>query len=210
MASQTIMVDEPTALTLNTFTRDDYVFSGWATSADGEVVYEDGETVLNLAEADQTIALYAVWDRAPLEILLQTNTSEPNKVDKDLYTVATVTGTLRAGCSLQDPVLMFELDLEDFASVNYITIPRFGRSYFVQDVTSVNMGLVEMTCHVDVLSSFKTQIRANTAIIKKQEGEWNLYLNDGSLRIYQNPVVLTKPFPSGFNTYEYIMAIAGT
>ena len=41
----------------NTFTNGDREFLGWATSADGEVVYEDGDKVI--FEGDTT--LYAVW-----------------------------------------------------------------------------------------------------------------------------------------------------
>lgn len=209
MVSQTIMVDEPTALTLNAFTRDDYAFAGWATTPAGPVVYTDGEVVTNLAAADQTVTLYAVWRPAPMTMLLQTNTSEPVKVDKDVETIASVYATLREECSIIDPVFNVQMDIVDAVRCNYVTVPKFGRSYFVQEVVSVRTGLVQLSCHVDVLSSFKSQIRANSAIVHKQEGEWNLYLNDGSLRIYQDPIVITQPFPSGFSNYEYIMAIAG-
>jgi hypothetical protein len=50
------------ALPANTFTRNGYVFTGWATSPEGETVYEDKENILNLATTSGTvIALYAVW-----------------------------------------------------------------------------------------------------------------------------------------------------
>ena len=50
------------ALPANAFTRKGYVFAGWATSSDGEKVYEDKENVLNLSTTSGTvIALYAVW-----------------------------------------------------------------------------------------------------------------------------------------------------
>lgn len=209
MATQTIIMDEPTALTLNTFTRDEYIFTGWATTPAGPVVYTDGEVVTNLAAADQTVTLYAVWRPAPMTMLLQSNTSEPIKVDKDVETIASVYATLREECSIIDPVFNVQMDIADAVRCNYVTVPKFGRSYFVQEVVSVRTGLVQLSCHVDVLSSFKSQIRANSAIVHKQEGEWNLYLNDGSLRIYQDPIVITRPFPSGFSRYEYVMAIAG-
>ena len=65
-------------------------------------------------------------------------------------------------------------------------------------------------CHVDALTSFANDIKANTAIIKRNENKWNLYLNDGTFKIYQNPDVLTKEFPSGFNAQEFILAVAGS
>lgn len=57
--------------------------------------------------------------------------------------------------------------------------------------------------------SFADGIRNNTAIIKRQQEQWNLYLNDGSLKCYQDPIILTKAFPSGFTTQEFVLAVAG-
>lgn len=46
-----------------TFTYTDNLFAGWALTADGEVAYDDEETVSKLTEADgATVTLYAVWD----------------------------------------------------------------------------------------------------------------------------------------------------
>lgn len=144
------------------------------------------------------------------DIVVYTNNSEKNRVDKDLALVDTLTGTLRQETSIIDPVFLVAGDLSDFIDVNYCVVSDFGRSYFVNDIRSVRSGLVEMTCHVDVLSSFASQIRANTAIVRRQENNWNLYLNDGTFKVYQNPIVLTKAFPSGFTTQEYVLAVAGS
>ena len=144
------------------------------------------------------------------DILIQQNQSEKNKIDKDVTTLATITGTLRQETSIIDPVFIVAGDLDDFIDVNYLTVDSFGRSYFVNNIRSVRSGLVELTCHVDVLSSFAAAIRSNTAIIRRQENNWNLYLNDGTFKVYQNPIVLTKAFPSGFTTQEYVLAVAGS
>lgn len=143
-------------------------------------------------------------------IVLQRNSSENNKVDKTLTTLSTMTGTLKNETSIIDPVIIFEGSLSNLKNCNYCTISEFGRSYFVNDIRSVRNGLIELTCHVDVLSTYATAIRGNRAIIKRQENNWNLYLNDGSFNSYQNPYVLTKLFPSGFNTSQFILAIAGS
>lgn len=144
------------------------------------------------------------------EIQIQRNNSENNRVTKDVTLLATIEGTLRQETSIIDPVFLIAGDLDDYVDVNYCTVDSFGRSYFVNNIRSVRSGLVELTCHVDVLSSFASQIRANTAIIRRQENQWNLYLNDGTFRVYQNPTVLTKAFPSGFTTQEFVFAVAGS
>lgn len=143
-------------------------------------------------------------------IRLERNDSERERLTKDITSIITVSGVLKSETSIIDPVIMIECDLNSVVNCNYMTIPTFGRSYFVKDVRSIRNGLVEFSCHCDVLSSFASQIRANTAIIKRQENNWNLYLNDGSFKVYQNPNVLTKAFPSGFTTQEFVLAIAGS
>lgn len=143
-------------------------------------------------------------------IILQTNNSERNRVDKNISNIITVSGVLKEETSIIDPVIKIECDLSQFVGCNYVTIPAFGRSYFVNNIRSIRNGLVEFSCHVDVLSSFASEIRGNRAITKRQESRWNLYLNDGSFKVYQNPLVLTKAFPSGFATQEFVLAVAGS
>lgn len=143
-------------------------------------------------------------------ITLQTNNSEDNRLTKSVTDILSATGTLKTDTSIIDPVILMNCDLSAVTHCNYLTIPEFKRSYFVRNIKSVRTGLVELTCHVDVLSSFWDSIKANTAIIRRQENDWNLYLNDGTFRVYQNSMVLTKSFPSGFSTREFVLAVAGS
>ena len=144
------------------------------------------------------------------DISFYVNSSEKNKLDKALTLITTVSGVLKESTSIIDPVIVIEGDLSSFTGCNYMIIGTFGRSYFVNNIRSVNNVLIEITAHVDVISTYKNSIRANSAIIRKQERNWNLYLNDGSLRVYQNPDVVVKTFPSGFTTQEFVLAVAGS
>ena len=143
-------------------------------------------------------------------IELKINNSEQNKLNKDTKTIMTVSGVLKEETSIIDPVIKIECKISDVTNCNYLSIPVFRRSYFVNDIRSIRNGLVEFSCHVDVLSTYAEQIKKNTGIIKRQENEWNLYLNDGTFKVYQNPNVLTKAFPSGFTTQEFVLAVAGS
>lgn len=59
---QTIATDQTVQLQANSFTRDGYVFQGWNTKADGSgTSFADGQTVTNLCEEGEEIALYAQW-----------------------------------------------------------------------------------------------------------------------------------------------------
>lgn len=143
-------------------------------------------------------------------ITLQINNSDKTAIDKTISDIAVLSGVLKSDTSIIDPIIVFEGNISNYVNCNYMTIPTFGRSYFVNNITSIRNGLFEISAHVDVLSSFKTQIRGNSAIVRRQENEWNLYLNDGSFRVYQNPMVLTKEFSAGFSAPEFVLAVAGS
>lgn len=141
---------------------------------------------------------------------LQISMSDKIEMDKTITTIASLSGTLKDATSIIDPVILVEGDLSQFAQCNYMTIPVFGRSYFVTNIRSIRNDLFEISAHVDVISTWKSEIRGNLAIVKKQQNDWNLYLNDGTFHTYQNPMVLAKEFPNGFNTLEFVLAVAGS
>lgn len=144
------------------------------------------------------------------DVVLMVNNSELNRMGKDLTTVATYTGVLKEETSIIDPVIKIETNLANVVLANYLSIPTFERYYFINNIRSIRNGIVEVSCHVDVLESFQAGIKLNNAIVKRSENNWNLYLNDGSLRVYQNPQVVTLSFPSGFSTHEFVLAVAGS
>lgn len=142
-------------------------------------------------------------------INIMTFDNERNSVTKSTTLLKTLTGSLKESCSIIDPVIKIEAQLVELTNANYMYIADFQRYYFINNIISLTEDLQEIHCHVDVLNSFKAEIRANSAIIRRQEQKWNLYLNDGSFQVYADPMVLTQPFPSGFTTQEFVLAVAG-
>ncbi len=61
MANQSFVYDEAQTLNPNAFKRDGYIFLGWSTEANGDVIYHDQTEVRNLATGG-TVKLYAQWE----------------------------------------------------------------------------------------------------------------------------------------------------
>lgn len=78
MADQVFSSGVAANLRANAFTRTGYTFAGWALSADGAVVYQNGQSVTNLASAGQRLTLYAQWTGVPYKIVFH----EANKGGK--------------------------------------------------------------------------------------------------------------------------------
>lgn len=143
-------------------------------------------------------------------ITIQKNNSESINLTKDLTDILTTNVWLKEETSIIDPVFVLEASLSALIEANYLTVPTFGRSYFITNIASIATNLVELSCHVDVLSSFADEIRANKGIIFRQEKEWNLYLNDGVIQAYQNPIINTQLFPKGFTQQNFVLVAAGS
>lgn len=143
-------------------------------------------------------------------ISLYVNDSEPNKLDKDISLITTLTGNLLDESSILDPTILVDINLISLTRCNYFYISEFDRYYFITDIVSIRNGIVQISGHVDVLTSFKDEIRLNSAIIQKSENNWNLYLNDGSIHIYQYTKTTTHNFPNGFpKGVDLVLAVAG-
>mgnify|MGYP003288736471 CR=1 FL=1 len=137
------------------------------------------------------------------------NSSPINALEKDLTLKTTLTGTLKAESSLIDPIITIEDPDQIIIASNYAYIPDFGRYYFITNIESIRNNLWRLTMHVDVLFTYRAEILTNNAIIERNENEYDLKLNDGLFQTQQNPRIVQYPFPGGFNTWNFVLAVAG-
>ena len=146
-----------------------------------------------------------------MELILYTNNDNDRVVTKDITQLASITGTLRENCSIIDPVITVSDSVVNnaiAAACNQAKIADFGRYYFVNDIIFTGK-FFEIHMHCDVLSSFQTELKALDAVIGRSEKEFNLYLQDGFFKTYQNPYIEIKQFPSAFDELSYVLSVAG-
>lgn len=141
---------------------------------------------------------------------LYINSSENNRVSKVLSGKFELTGTLRGETNVINPEILIEHT--NPTGYNYAYIPEFNRYYFINEFTAVRNGLWRVRLAVDVLETYKTQIKQMASIIDKQQnkGNSNLYLNDGSYVIDSRSYNTILNFSGGFNNVgEFILITAG-
>ena len=145
-----------------------------------------------------------------MTIKLYNNLSDKIVVDKNITQLGTdLTGTLRENCSVIDPVIKVEgIVGSNLPATNYAYISEFARYYYITNIVCVG-NLFELHMHVDVLMSYRGDIRSNNAVVSRQEKEYNLYLQDGVFKEQANPHYEIKKFPSGFTSFNFILAISG-
>lgn len=143
-----------------------------------------------------------------MDITFYTNNSEPNKIDKNLTTLYTLSGTLKEECSITDPVVLIES--ATVVTANYAYIPDFGRVYFVKDIVNVSRTHWRVSMHCDVLSSFKDEIKACDCVMERNEFDYNLYLADRKMLVETDKFTITNRIGStdfsGHNNIILMMA----
>lgn len=143
-----------------------------------------------------------------MNIVLYKNASDKNTIGKSLSGAITLSGVLRDESSILSPNIRIASNT-NLSHYNYAYIDSFGRYYFVS-ITVERTGVWSLDLECDVLESFKTEILANSAIIERQENEYNLYFADPEWKVYENDRVMTRTFPSGFTEEGYYyLTVAG-
>ena len=121
-----------------------------------------------------------------MNIKYWTNFSKRKNSTKQPTGGTQLTVTLKEGTSIEKPVFLLTGDL---FSCNYIE--AFSHYYFVDDIKSIRNGLTEISCSMDVLATFKTQIGSYNALIERSASFYDDMYSDPAVSI-KNAVVLSE------------------
>lgn len=147
-----------------------------------------------------------------MEITLYTNESEKNKLEKTITNSILLEGNLRDESSIINPIILISSNKEDIPYMyNYAYIPAFGRYYFITDIESVRTGIWRVSMHVDVLMSYKEQIKnLNVIINNSEETGANNYLSGNQWITNVKNTTNIVNFPNGLNDNgKFILITAG-
>lgn len=103
-----------------------------------------------------------------MSIFLYQNESAQNVVNKVLKNALELKGTLRESCDILTPSIMIENKDNTIFNYNYVYIPDFKRYYYINDFKNVVNWLYQVNLKVDVLMSFKTDIKNLECVVIRQ------------------------------------------
>lgn len=142
-----------------------------------------------------------------MKLILYNNFSESNKVDKTISKIIELEGSLLEATSLVNPSVKVFFNPEDMngyvvednqayivfnglkitwdsfiynyvLSANYAYIPLFNRYYVINDIISIRNNIWRLNMSVDVLMSYKKEIRNLYAFVTRNEFDYNKYIKD--------------------------------
>lgn len=91
-------------------------------------------------------------------------------------------GTLRNDSNVVNPSILLNTAADDIADCSYMEIPAFNRKYYITDITAVSNSQSIVSGHVDVLETYKGDIKSSTGIVSRSSSAGDPYINDGSIR----------------------------
>ena len=88
------------------------------------------------------------------------NKSDSNVVGKTLDSLKTVNGTIKSNFDILSPYVEVSFNPIEY---NYCYIPALKRYYFINDYRVIRNALFGISLKIDVLETYKTEIKAGTA-----------------------------------------------
>src|SRR5574344_148506 len=129
MEDLSVLYDEDKNLSSNLYAKSDMIFIGWATSSEGEVVYNDGDSISNLANTNGTIVnLYAKWTEHETVVTLNANGGEFDALVSNLFTMTIAKGSTTTSSNLPTK--------EGYTLLGFYDSVESGTKYINADGTS--------------------------------------------------------------------------
>ena len=125
-----------------------------------------------------------------MKIILYKSTADNRLLDKS--TKISVIDTIGAAHIKDDTsvispsIILSYKKMDTLKKCNYLYVPSMGRYYYVNDIILKQGGIYELKCHIDVLMTYKGDIKNITALILRQENVNNPYIEDSELLVRAN------------------------
>lgn len=143
-----------------------------------------------------------------MDLVFYMNASDPETIGKSLTAVTTLSGYLKNDCDVINPRIVVENT--GMINANYCYIADFGRYYYIDRQTIMSNYKVMLEMSVDVLESFKTQIKNLSCMVDNSTGNNDRYLMGEEWKTTVKTTTHIKNYPSGLSeSGSFILITAG-
>lgn len=113
-----------------------------------------------------------------MNITLYSTTNDRRVVSKTLTQIAAITNaTIYGDITVTHPTLLLHYNAA-YLNANYVYIPEFSRYYFINNISLSSGERMIINCEVDVLNTYKSQIKTLNCTVVRNEHAKRTYLPD--------------------------------
>lgn len=148
-----------------------------------------------------------------MPITIYNNASDKRVIGKTLTQVVQLNYILLESTNVINPEITVTY-ASNILTANYAYIAEFNRYYFIDNVTILDGKRIKISLSVDVLETYKAQIKTLSCIIKRNSNVYNLYLDDPLFQVQNKRQLITKNVGTSFTTALggepcFLLTIAG-
>lgn len=141
-------------------------------------------------------------------VKLYKTSSDREKLSKTLSNEKSYDCLIKETTDVIKPVIRISTT-DNLSAYNYCYIERYGRYYYIDSIETTPNNYWVIHCTVDVLMTYKSQIRDCKGTVTRSETLFNAYLNDPEYKSYAYRKIVTKQFPTAINNDCFILLTVG-
>ena len=151
-----------------------------------------------------------------MNVIFYRNTSDNRAVNKSLEELFTANCRIHGENSVMNPSLILETNTNSF-NANYCYISDFDRYYFVKSITLLTGQRIQIDLSVDVLMTYKEEIKNLTANVLRYENIEPTFLTDSRIPLFSDTLQKVIEFPKNIfnlenpseNSKNFLLTVAG-
>ena len=149
-----------------------------------------------------------------MNVILYNNKSDKRQLVKNIAEIKTILATAKGDINIISPTLIIQNFSTDF---NYCYISDFDRYYFVKSITLLTGQRIQIDLTVDVLMTYKEEIKNLTVNVLRYENIEPTFLTDSRIPLLSDTVQKVIEFPKNIfnlenpeeNSKNFLLTVAG-
>lgn len=149
-----------------------------------------------------------------MNVILYNNKSDKRHLVKNITEIKTVSATSKGDINIISPTLIIQNFSTDF---NYCYISDFNRYYFVKSITLLTGQRIQIDLTVDVLMTYKEEIKNLTVNVLRYENIAPTFLTDSRIPLFSDTIQKVIEFPENIfnlanpseNSKNFLLTVAG-
>ena len=149
-----------------------------------------------------------------MTVTLYKNTSDKRNLNKVISEIKRVSATAKGDINIISPTLIIQYFNTDF---NYCYISELNRFYYVNSLTLLSGQRMQINLSVDVLMTYKEEIKNLTVNVLRYENIEPTFLTDSRIPLFSDTVQKVIEFPENIfnlespseNSKNFLLTVAG-
>lgn len=149
-----------------------------------------------------------------MNVILYNNKSDKRQLVKNITEIKTLSAVAKGDINIISPSLIIQNFTSDF---NYCYISDFDRYYFVKTITLLTGQRIQIDLSVDVLMTYKEEIKNLTVNVLRYENIEPTFLTDSRIPLFSDTLQKVIEFPENIfnlenpseNSKNFLLTVAG-